>query len=142
VVTTPLKVINVPGGDVFHGMKATEETFRGFGEAYFSTIEPDAIKPWKRHNLMTLNLIVIVGAIRFVVYDPREYSPTNGQLGEYILGPEASYARLTVPPKVWMAFQGMSTSTSILLNIADILHDPLEIDRVELGNVKYEWGRQ
>ena len=139
VVMTPLKVISVPGGDVFHGIKATESTFRGFGEAYFSTIEPNAIKPWKRHNRMSLNLVVIVGSIRFVVYDDREKSQTFGLTSEHTIGPEANYCRLTVSPGLWVAFEGKSDRTSILLNVSDILHDPEEIDRRELHEIYFQW---
>ena len=58
VLLTPLKVINVLEGDVLHGMKCSDTGYSGFGEAYFSTIEPGMVKAWKRHHKMTLNLIV------------------------------------------------------------------------------------
>ena len=67
LLLTPLKIIPVPGGDVLHAMKYSDKGFTGFGEAYFSTIEPGIIKAWKRHRKMTLNLIVPFGAIRFTV---------------------------------------------------------------------------
>jgi len=142
VIVTPLKIISVPEGDVFHAMKASEASFQGFGEAYFSTIEPTMIKSWKRHNRMTLNLVAITGAVRFVVHDDRPDSSTCGATQEYVLGPHTFYARLTVPPGVWMAFQGLADSTSILLNIADIPHDPAEVDRRELNNIVFQWSEQ
>ena len=36
---TPLQQISTPGGDVWHALKSTEESFKGFGEAYFSWVE-------------------------------------------------------------------------------------------------------
>ena len=36
---TPLQQISTPGGDVWHALKSTEESFQGFGEAYFSWVE-------------------------------------------------------------------------------------------------------
>ena len=69
---SPLKKIMVSGGDIFHAMKNSDKGYNGFGEAYFSNIEPKVIKAWKRHKEMTLNLIVPVGTIRFVIYDDRK----------------------------------------------------------------------
>ncbi len=33
VIVTPLKIINVPGGDVFHALKKDDPGFTDFGEA-------------------------------------------------------------------------------------------------------------
>jgi dTDP-4-dehydrorhamnose 3,5-epimerase len=139
VVLTPLRIIPTPGGDVWHGMKRTDPGFSGFGEAYFSTILHNAVKPWKRHLRMTLNLIVPVGSIRFVLLDERPNSVSFGCIQSIILSREFDYQRLTVPPGVWMAFQGISASFSILLNIADLLHDPAEIERRSLDYFEYDW---
>lgn len=141
LIISPQNIIEVNEGNVFHAMKSTESTFKGFGEAYFSTVKPLAIKSWKRHNNMTLNLIVIFGEILFVIYDNRPNSISFGSTQEVILGPSINYARMTVPPGLWVAFQGLSTSNSIMLNLADILHDPLEIDRLEINHFPYEWRK-
>jgi dTDP-4-dehydrorhamnose 3,5-epimerase len=139
VILTPLRVIPAPGGDVWHGMKRTDAGYAGFGEAYFSTINHQAIKPWKRHLRMTLNLIVLVGEIRFVLRDERPGSASFGQMENLCLSPKEAYCRLTVPPGIWMAFQGRAASASILINIADMLHDPDEIERCPLDAFIFPW---
>jgi dTDP-4-dehydrorhamnose 3,5-epimerase len=133
VLLTPLRVIKGESGDVMHALKQQEESFSGFGEAYFSTIHPRAIKGWKKHRKMALNLIVPVGTIKFVLYDDRLSSKSYQTIQEIILSPE-NYQRLTVPPGIWMAFQGMGKSDNILLNIASIPHDPLEADSLPIKN--------
>jgi dTDP-4-dehydrorhamnose 3,5-epimerase len=142
VQVTPLREIETPGGNVFHAMKAGEVGYRGFGEAYFSTMQSKKIKPWKRHNRMTLNLIVPIGKIRFILYDDRADSPSKNEYFEIILGNPGHYARLTVPPGVWTAFQGISEGTSWLLNIADLPHDPVEADRRSLDEIPYDWSER
>ncbi|EJL6645127.1 dTDP-4-dehydrorhamnose 3,5-epimerase, partial [Vibrio cholerae] len=62
VVVTPLKQILLDKGAVFHGIKSTDDTFYGFGEAYFSQANHSSIKGWKKHTKMNMNLIVPVGA--------------------------------------------------------------------------------
>ncbi len=66
IQVTQLKRISVIGGDVLHALKCTDTGFQGFGEAYFSMAEAGAVKAWKLHRRMTLNLVVPVGEVRFV----------------------------------------------------------------------------
>ena len=82
---------------------------------------------------MILNLIVPVGAIKFVLYDGRKESRTYQTFQEVILSKD-NYARLTVPPGVWMAFQGLGAENNTLLNIASIPHDPMEAENLPIEN--------
>jgi len=41
---------------------------------------------------------------------------------------------------VWMGFQGLSSEKSMLLNIANIEHDPGEVDRLEIDKINYNWS--
>jgi dTDP-4-dehydrorhamnose 3,5-epimerase len=141
VVVTPLKVVHVAGGDVFHAVKKGDPGFAGFGEAYFSTIGQGVIKPWKRHRQMTLNLVVISGLIRFVVHDDRPASLSCGRTGEFRVGLPDAYGRLTIAPGLWMAFQGIGQGTNILLNVADIPHDPTETDRSDIEKFAFDWDK-
>lgn len=133
VQLTPLRVIKGESGNVMHALKQQEESFQGFGEAYFSTVHQNAVKGWKKHRQMMLNVIVPVGAIKFVLYDDRLESKSYQTLQEIIISPD-NYQRLTVPPGIWMAFQGIGTAENILLNIASIPHDPLEAESLPIIN--------
>tara|TARA_B100000767_G_C19704081_1_gene509693 strand:+ start:911 stop:1354 length:444 start_codon:yes stop_codon:yes gene_type:complete len=141
VITTPLSIINTKGGDVFHAMKTSDQGYSGFGEAYFSTIEPKAIKGWKRHTEMVLNLVVPIGSVRFILYDDRENQDNLNQFQEVILSIADGYARLTVPPMIWVGFQGLSRQASLVLNIANMEHSSEEIDRKELEEIKFNWSK-
>jgi len=137
VVITKLDIIDTLGGSVMHAMKGSSAGYAGFGEAYFSQVDQGAIKAWKQHKRMTLNLVVPVGEIRFVLFDDREVP--NSQFQEVIISKD-NYCRLTVPPMVWMGFQGLSDSSAMLLNIADIEHDPDEVNRKEMSEINYNWS--
>lgn len=128
---TPLKQIYNPKGNVFHAMKKSDEGFISFGEAYFSTINSGDIKGWKKHTLMTMNLIVPVGIIEFMIFDIREGSPTYRELYSVTLSRE-NYCRLTIPPGLWVAFKGIGHNINLLLNIASHEHDPEEAENREL----------
>jgi dTDP-4-dehydrorhamnose 3,5-epimerase len=142
VILTPLKSIFSDGGNVFQAIKSSDYGYINFSEAYFTTIDYLAIKPWKRHNQMTLNLIVIHGEIQFVMYDGRNESSSYEAIDTFTLGPEGEYSRLTVPPGIWVAFQGLSEQKNIALNVSDILHTPSEIDRQSLNFITYNWRHE
>jgi dTDP-4-dehydrorhamnose 3,5-epimerase len=129
---TPLRRIAHPLGDIQHGMKAVDDGYAGFGEAYFTRVLCGAVKGWKRHSRMQLNLVVPCGAVRFYVRDD------SGRAFAFLLGDEpgavagTQYARLTVPPGWWVAFEGVGPALNQVLNLASIAHDPQEATNLEL----------
>jgi len=141
VLVTPLKHIYHPNGDIFHGMKISDSGYAGFGEAYFSTVYEGVIKAWKRHTIMTLNLICPVGKIRFVLFDDRENSSTKGVFQEVVLSVIENYSRLTIPPGVWMGFQGLAEDLNLLLNVANIEHNPDEQMNIPINesHIVFDW---
>ena len=136
VIISPLKIVRIDQGDIFHGMKETDKGYSGFGEAYFSSINYGEIKGWKRHHEMTLNIIVPKGEIQFALFDDRNESNLNKF---DIIISNKNYYRLTVPPMVWLAFKGLDTSGSMLLNIANIVHNPSESDSVSINEIEFDW---
>jgi len=138
VLITPLKTIRVPNGNVMHGMKSSDVGYDRFGEAYFSTINSGAIKAWKRHKEMTINLVVPSGKVKFVLYDDRQISKNLGSYLEVIISKD-NFCRLTIPPMIWVGFQGLDIETSIILNIANIEHSPEEVDKRNLDEILYDW---
>ena len=139
VILTPLKQIVNPKGDLYHALKKSDNGYKSFGEAYFSTVIKDEIKGWKKHTLMVLNLIVPIGAVEFIIYDDRIDSSTKNQFFSLILSQE-NYQRLTVPAGVWMAFRGIGEDLNMLLNIASIEHDPSEAITKQLTDINYTWN--
>lgn len=138
VLLTPLRHIPGPAGAVKHALKKSSPGYAGFGEAYFSEIDHGAIKSWRRHSRVTMNLVVVRGQVRFVLYDERADSATCGQFDEVSVG-ERNYARLTVPPGLWMGFQGEGPGTSLILDIIDDEHDPAEAETRDLSAIAYAW---
>jgi len=135
ILVTPLKRISTDGGDVMHALKCNDNGFKGFGEVYFSWIENGAVKAWKCHQRMTLNLVVPVGKVRFVFYLMEQ----NENFRIENIG-EKNYIRLTVPPGIWFGFQGRSPEKSLLMNVADMGHDPSEVLNKPTSEFNYDWS--
>lgn len=133
VLIAPLARIPTACGDVLHAMKQSDAGYVGFGEAYFSCVDAGAIKAWKRHTRMTMNVVVPVGQVRFVfcLDGVDEFRVEEIGVGRY--------ARITVPPGIWFGFQGLAEPQSLVLNIANIPHDPNEVERVAISDIKYGW---
>ena len=139
VLVTPLEIVEVGAGDVLHAMRASSPGFAGFGEAYFSSIAFKAVKAWKRHRRMTLNLVVPHGIVRFFIIDDRSDSPSFNSYQAVVLS-RNNYARLTVPPMLWVGFEGISMGHSLVMNIANLEHDSKEADLLPKDAFQLEWS--
>ena len=140
-LVTPLTRIPDERGTIMHMLRADASHFVGFGEIYFSTLYPGAIRAWHMHKSMTLNFAVPVGKIKLVLYDDRPASPTFRVLSEHFVG-EDSYVLLTVPPMVWIGLKGIGIATALVANCTTLPHDPFEMDRLDPfdPSIPYDWA--
>ena len=138
ILLTPIRQIPNDSGDILHAVKQSDPGFKKFGEAYFSSCHYGNVKAWSLHKKMTLNVVVPIGAIRFVVFDDRKNSATQDTFFEIHLSKE-NYFRLTVSPGLWVGFQGISKKENILLNIADIEHDRNEMVKKKVSCIDFNW---
>jgi len=137
ILVTPLCRIKTGGGDVLHAMKESDIGYSGFGEVYFSWVSVGAVKAWKQHTQMTTNLVVPLGHVRFVFRLINEYGVEEFRVED--IG-EGRYVRITVPPGIWFGFQGLHIPQSLILNVANIPHNPYEVERLILNEINYNWS--
>jgi dTDP-4-dehydrorhamnose 3,5-epimerase len=150
VEVVPLKRIPDERGSVLHMMKSTDAHFRQFGEIYFTSVYPGAVKGWHWHEEMGLNYTCVYGRIKLALYDERPGSATHGELNEVFLGPDA-YSLVVIPPRVWNGFKGMGGPSgepvaAIVANCATHPHltgqprskrlDPYQ------NHIPYDWARR
>lgn len=137
---TPLAQFHDERGKVMHMLREDSPVFERFGEIYFSTVHPGAVKAWHRHRQMTLNYAVVIGEIKFVLFDDRPDSPTRGELQEVFISPE-NYSLVTVPPLIWNGFKAIGSGSAIVANCSTLPHDPNEIERLDAmsGDIPYSW---
>jgi len=75
-----------------------------------------AVSAWHQHRHRWDYLFVIGGHLRIVLYDPREESPTRGQVDVFHLSPNRPQL-LAVPPAVWHGVQNLSNDVSSFVNL-------------------------
>lgn len=118
-------------GDVKKFINNLDPNFTNFGEVYFSFINKKKIKSWKMHSLMTMNLCVPFGLVRFVFkleHKKNFYSIDIG-INNYML--------LTVKPGIWFGFQGLHKE-NLVCNFSDILHNDKEVLKRNINYYSYD----
>lgn len=140
VKITQLYQVHDERGKVMRMLRSDDSHFQGFGEIYFSSIYPGAVKAWHRHKSMTLNYAVIQGQIKFVLFDDRPKSPTLGELMELYISPE-NYYLVTVPPLIWNGFKSVGGREALVANCSTLPHEIDEIERLPADSklVPYVW---
>ena len=136
LILTKLNTFPSKEGSVFHCLRSSDPGYIGFGESYFSFIEHNAIKAWKTHQEMTLNLVVPVGMVRFNFIDIRESSDTFGIRTQVTLSFD-NYQRITVPPKILFGLKGIGEGVNMISNITDMIHADKECINIDIN--KYEF---
>ena len=132
------KIINHKDGNILKGINHDDDDFDRFGELYFSYIKLNAIKAWKKHNQMKMNLFVPFGKVKFVFF-----SKNFVKLKELIVDGKNNN-RITVRPKIWYGFKGLFHEQSLVVNLANISHSDFEMERLEINNefIDYDWNKE
>jgi dTDP-4-dehydrorhamnose 3,5-epimerase len=142
VTRTTLRQIVDSRGAVLHMLRADAPDFLGFGECYFSEIQPQAVKAWKRHQLQSQTIAVPVGRILLAIFDDRTSSPTIGQVLTIELGRPDDYYRIRIPPGLWYGFACLGSIPALLVNCADYPHqvNESEVRSFDDSMVPYQWS--
>jgi dTDP-4-dehydrorhamnose 3,5-epimerase len=128
-------------GAVYHYLKSTTKTFKGFGEAYFSKINSGIVKGWKLHENTHQHFCVPYGIIKIVLIDDRIDSITYGNICEIILDDSINYKLLSIPPGLWYSFKCLTDNFTIISNIIDIEYEFSNTKTLPIDSKKipYTW---
>lgn len=119
-------------GNVLRGFRKNDKFLKNSAEIYFSWINKNAIKGWKLHKKMTMNLVVPIGKVKFVFY--------NGKNFKTIIVGERNYNRIFVPNNIFFAFQNLYKEKSLIVNNASIIHQKKdEVLKLSLNKINYLW---
>ncbi|KPK42627.1 MAG: dTDP-4-dehydrorhamnose 3,5-epimerase [Omnitrophica WOR_2 bacterium SM23_29] len=142
VIIIPLKKICDERGMIMHMLKCTDPHFEKFGEIYFSTAYPGAVKGWHEHTKQVQFYAVINGMIKLILYDNRSNSSTYKELMELFIG-EDNYQLVRIPTGVINGYKTIGAKTAIVANCATLPHEPDEMIRYEPhgDKVPYKWER-
>ncbi len=141
VIIHQLRQIKDERGTVMHMLRADSHLFTKFGEIYFSVVNPNTVKAWKKHLKMIQHFAVPIGKIRLVIYDNRKSSASCEKVEVIDIG-EDNYCLVRIPPLVWYGFRGISSEPALIANCTDLPHDPEEVEALDCFDKKipYDWS--
>ena len=145
VKTKRLRVIPDERGRLLEILRADDELFQQFGQVYITTTYPHVVKAWHFHKIQTDNIAVVKGMLKLALYDPREGSPTKGEVNEFYIG-EHNPLLIQIPKEVYHGWMCISEEESIAINI------PTEVYRYDApdehrihphdNDIPYDWKRK
>lgn len=132
-------------GRVMEILRSDDEIFKKFGQVYFTTAYPGAVKAWHYHKKQTDYFTVISGMAKLVLYDPRKGSSTKGQVNEFFLGIH-NPVLVQIPPNIYHGFKCISETEAIMLNCPTEPYNPKNPDEYRLPahtkRIPYDWARK
>jgi dTDP-4-dehydrorhamnose 3,5-epimerase len=136
----PLRQIGDERGKVMHMLRSDAPFYKGFGEIYFSTVNPGFVKAWHLQLATIRHYAVLAGTARVVLYDDRDGSATSAAVNEFVLG-EDNYHLLVIPSGVWSGFAAIGDQRALIADCTTRPHDPADVRRRDSldPTIPYRW---
>ena len=90
------------------------------------------------HKKITLNIVVPIGNVRFVLFEMKKNKVSK--IEEVKIGQD-DYRLLTINPKIWYGFIGISKNPSMIVSLTNMLHDENEMVRENINFFDYNWRK-
>lgn len=140
-----LKAIPDERGRVMEILRSDDDIFRKFGQVYITTAYPGVVKGWHYHKTQTDYFTCVAGMMKLALYDPREGSPTKGEVNEFFIGVD-SPALVVIPPGVLHGFKCIGETEAMVINCPTEPYNPKAPDEFRIDarskDVPYDWARK
>lgn len=102
------------------------------GQILFVSLRPAAVSAWHLHRAQTDHIFCTLGALKLVIYDPREDSITRGLVDVRLLHP-ARPQLIVIPPNLWHGLQNLDPARdAAFINAFDRVYDHADPDEYRL----------
>jgi dTDP-4-dehydrorhamnose 3,5-epimerase len=145
IVVKRLQVHPDQRGRLMEILRCDDEVFQKFGQVYMTTVYPGVVKAWHYHKVQEDNFAVLAGMVQVALYDPREDSPTKGEVNVVHAGIH-NPVLVHVPPFVYHGFKNVGTEEAIVVNCPTEPYrreqpDEYRVDPHE-NDIPHDWGRR
>lgn len=145
VVVKRLQVHPDQRGRLMEILRSDDEVFRKFGQVYMTTVYPGVVKAWHYHKVQEDNFAVLVGMVQIALYDPREDSPTRGEVNVLHAGVHNPIL-VHVPPFVYHGFKNVGTEEAIVVNCPTEPYNREQPDEYRIdpfkNDIPHDWNRR
>ncbi len=104
---------------------------RPIQQALHVAIRVGAITDWNLHRRQTDHIFCVRGALKVVLFDDRDGSPTRGRINELFLSDRRPQL-IVIPVGVWHAVANLWHEDSIFMNFFDRMYDHEDPDEWRL----------
>ncbi len=145
IKTKKLKVIPDERGRLMEILRRDDDLFEKFGQLYLTTTYPGVVKAWHLHTGQTDNIACVQGMIKLAVYDPREDSPTQGEVQQFYLGVHNPIL-VQIPPNLYHGWMCISPEEALIVNCPSEVYNYDRPDEERLDPhtdaIPYDWRRR
>ncbi|MFA5059116.1 MAG: dTDP-4-dehydrorhamnose 3,5-epimerase family protein [Candidatus Omnitrophota bacterium] len=139
-----LKIIADQRGRLMEMLRCDDNLLESFGQVYFTTAFPGVIKAWHYHRYQDDNFVCILGKVKVALYDPRENSPTKGEVNEFYLSLDEPKL-VHIPKMVYHGFKCVSKTEAMVINTVTKAYDHQNPDEFRAdafdANISYDWNK-
>lgn len=145
VRTKQLKVIPDERGRLMEILRADDDLFIQFGQAYVTAAYPGVVKAWHYHRHQIDHFMVLKGMMKVVLYDARPESPTHNTINEFFMG-DHNPMLLQIPNLVYHGFKCIGETEALVLNLPTELYNYDDPDEYRVdphdNDIPYDWSRK
>lgn len=145
VRTKPLKVIPDERGRLMEILRADDDLFIKFGQAYVTAAYPGVVKAWHYHRHQIDHFMVLKGMMKVVLYDARPESPTHNTINEFFMG-DHNPLLLQIPNLVYHGFKCIGETEALVLNLPTEVYNYDDPDEYRVdphdNDIPYDWSRK
>jgi dTDP-4-dehydrorhamnose 3,5-epimerase len=99
--------------------------------AYTFSIRPGIVKGWNLHREHEDRYVVLQGSMELVLFDPRDESPTCGEICRIVLSGQRR-SIINIPKNVWHADHNVGTTDVVAVNFPTTRYDHASPDKYRL----------
>jgi dTDP-4-dehydrorhamnose 3,5-epimerase len=138
-----LKVLKDERGRLMEILRSDDDIFLRFGQVYMTTAYPDVVKAWHYHRRQTDNFTCIRGKMLLVLYDPRDDSPTQGDVDRFEISLDNPMV-VQIPQGVYHGFKAVGEDEAVVINVVTRPYDHDDPDEYRVdafdNDIPFDWG--
>lgn len=123
-------------GFLFEALRADDDIFTKFGQAYVSSIYPGVVKGFHKHFIQADHVVCVGGQIRLVLVDDSGSEPIIEEHHLSLLNPKL----IVIPPGIYHGWACIGNSAALVMNVSSEPFDRNNPDEFKIDPHSNPWG--
>lgn len=123
-------------GYLYECLRADDQFFKQFGQAYISAINPGTVKGFHKHFKQTDHVVCVAGQIKMVLIDDRGEQPVVEEHHLSLLNPQM----VVIEPEIYHGWMCIGNETALVLNFSTHPFDRNAPDEYRVDPHANPWG--